>query len=256
MSTTAFVVIAVALAVGRFGPLIGGALAGLPIVLGPGFYFLLARAPLDFVTEAAAYSVLSLCATQVFVLAYIATASRLSPLLSVLAATVSWFICVFLFRTLPPNPWVGIALFIVVTWLTRRAASHFLREAVKAKRGESLALLLLRGGLAGVLVATVTAAANYLGTQWSGLLMAYPIGYTVISVTIHRQFGRDIAIGTLNSTLLGTGSLAAFCAGLALSLRVLPPYSAFVLSLAASFAVTAGLVFINHAKKGRQHTAA
>ena len=38
MGATAAVVVAVTFAVGRFGPLVGGALAGLPVVLGPGFY--------------------------------------------------------------------------------------------------------------------------------------------------------------------------------------------------------------------------
>lgn len=245
MFTTGLVVIAVALAVGRFGPLVGGALAGLPIVLGPGFYFLLGRASAEFAAEAAAYSVLSLCATQVFTVTYIAAASRASPWLAVSAATLSWFASVNLLRFLPPDPWLGLGLFVVLTVLARRMAQRFQRAATKARRGESLALLLLRGGLAGMLVAGVTAAAGRLGTEWSGLLMAYPIGYTVISVTIHRQFGRDIAITTLTSTLLGTGSLAVFCASLALALRSMQPYSAFALALAASFAVTTALVRFN-----------
>lgn len=251
MVTTSFIVIAVALAVGRFGPLIGGAIAGLPIVLGPGFYFLLARAPTDFVSEAAAYSVLSLCATQIFTFAYIATAASRSPLVAIAVATCSWFISVSVLRFLPPDPWLGIALFILLTAAARKGAAHFQREAVKIKRSEGLALLLLRGGLAGVLVAVVTAAANHLGTDWSGLLLAYPIGYTVIAVTIHRQYGSSILIATLTSTLLGTASLAAFCASLSLALRILTPYAAFSAALAISFAVTTGLVIFNRSRHAR-----
>ena len=251
MVTTSFIVIAVALAVGRFGPLIGGAIAGLPIVLGPGFYFLIARAPTNFVSEAAAYSVLSLCATQVFTFAYIATAANRSPLLAIAIATCSWFISVSVLRLLPPDPWLAIALFILFTAIARKGAAHFRRDAIKIKRSENLSLLLLRGGLAGILVAVVTASANHLGTDWSGLLLAYPVGYTVIAVTIHRQFGSNILIATLTSTLLGTGSLAAFCASLSLALRVLPPYTAFISALAISFAVTTGLVVFNRLKQAR-----
>lgn len=49
MIATALIVIVVALAVGRLGPLIGGTLAGLPIVLGPGLYFLIGRSSQEFI---------------------------------------------------------------------------------------------------------------------------------------------------------------------------------------------------------------
>src|SRR5690625_7440058 len=90
--TTAFVVIAIALAVGQFGPIIGGALAGLPIVLGPGFYFLLGRAAAGFVSETAVYSVLSICATRMFTLAYIVVGARLFRWIAVRAAGLAGFV--------------------------------------------------------------------------------------------------------------------------------------------------------------------
>ncbi len=251
MISTGLVVILVALAVGWFGPLIGGALAGLPIVLGPGFFFLLGRASTTFASEAAAYAVFSLCATQIFTLAYIATASRASALRSVLAATLAWFACIGVMRMLPPMPVMGFLLFVACTGLARRLARRFQRPALKVRQGESLTLLLLRGALAGLLVASVTAAASQLGTEWSGLFMAYPIGYTVIAVTIQRQFGRDIVISTLTSTLLGTASLAVFCTSLSLALRGLPAYGAFTLALTASLGFTSALVMFNRSRASR-----
>ncbi|EJC60766.1 inner membrane protein YccA [Alcaligenes faecalis subsp. faecalis NCIB 8687] len=47
------IVFLVSWSVGVFGPLIGGALAGLPMVLGPGFYFLSQQFPADYVQQAA-----------------------------------------------------------------------------------------------------------------------------------------------------------------------------------------------------------
>src|SRR5690606_27927753 len=79
MFATAIVVMSVTWSVGKFGPVIGGALAGLPIVLGPGLYFLVQQSPPAFVSETAAYALVSLCATQLFLLAYIATANRHRP---------------------------------------------------------------------------------------------------------------------------------------------------------------------------------
>ncbi len=246
--TTAFVVIAIALAVGQFGPIIGGALAGLPIVLGPGFYFLLGRASADFVSETAVYSVLSICATQMFTLAYIVVGSRLSPWVAVSAAGLAWFISANILRLLPANVWLGVGLFVVLTVVARWVAHRFRREVAKAKSAESIALLLLRGALAGILVAVVTAAASQLGTQWSGLLMAFPIGFTVIYVTIHRQYGRDIAISTLTSTLLGTASLVGFCGSIALTATRYSAGTAFLISLVISVLVTIGLIVRNQLK--------
>jgi len=243
--TTAFVVIAIALAVGQFGPIIGGALAGLPIVLGPGFYFLLGRAPADFVSLTAVYSVLSICATQVFTLVYIVVGTRFSPWVAVTAAGLAWLASVNLLRLLPPNVWLGVVLFIVVTLLTRKISLRFTKDVDKVRSAESIALLLLRGGLAGLLVAVVTTGASQLGTQWSGLLMAYPIGFTVIYVTIQRQYGTDITMSTLRSTLLGTASLVGFCASVALTAPHFTALVAFLISLLVSVLVTALLIAHN-----------
>lgn len=242
MAATAFVVIGVAMAVARFGPLIGGALAGLPIVLGPGFYFLIAQAGPQFVAEAAAYSVLSLCATQLFLLAYIALAQRARPSLALLAAVGAWLAGAALFRFLPPQPLIGMGLFIVLTIAVRRLGAAFVGRTTRPARRENLTLLLLRGLLAGVLVALVTAGAGRLGAAGSGLLLAFPIGYAVLSVTIHEQFGAAAAAATLYSAILGTLSLAGFCATLAFAAPNLAPLWAFGAALAVSLLITFSLV--------------
>ena len=103
-------------------------------------------------------------------------------------------------------------------------------------------MLLLRGGLAGLLVALVTAGAGRLGAEWSGLLLGFPIGFTAISVTLHERLGRDAVIATLHSALLGTASLVGFCATLALTLPRLAPHLALLAALTVSFGVTIGLL--------------
>lgn len=242
MTATAFVVIAIATAVGRFGAVIGGALAGLPMVLGPGFFFLMLQASPDFVSEAAAYSLLSLCAAQVLLLAYIAAADRAGPLPALLTALGAWAAAAVLLQLFPPQPLAGLALFAVVTLAARKLGAAFVRPAQTSARADRFGLLLLRGLLAGLLVAFVTAGASKLGATGSGLLLGFPIGYTVLSITIHEQFGAETAAATLHSALLGTISLAGFCATLALAMPVLSPASAFLLALAVSVAITVGLV--------------
>ncbi|HEY0876864.1 MAG TPA: hypothetical protein VGE10_00275 [Zeimonas sp.] len=240
---TAFFVIAVTGAVGRLGPAIGGALAGLPIVLGPGFFFLVRKEDASFVVDAAGYSLLSLCATQLFLLAYIAAAGReAAPARSLALAAAAWAASAAALRLLPPEPLFGLALFVALTGVVHRLGAAFRSDAVAGRRDETLGLLLLRGVLAGLLVAVVTAASRRLGAGWSGLILAFPIGYSVIAVTVHQRLGPSTVVTTLHSAMLGTVGLAAFCATLAWALAHAAPSASLALAFAISFTVTLVLV--------------
>lgn len=245
MAATAFVVVGVAMAVGRLGPVVGGALAGLPIVLGPGFFFLIMQAPPEFAANAAVYSLFSLCATQMFLLAYIAAAERAGPLISLLGALAAWGAATALFRLFPPQAFVGIAIFAFITVASRKLGATLVRGTTKRARADNFGLLLLRGILAGLLVAAVTTAAHQLGAVASGLLLAFPIGYTVLSITIHEQFGAQMAVATLHSAIFGTISLAGFCTMLALAIPNMPVAWAFILALFVSLAITIVLILFS-----------
>jgi len=240
MAATASVVVAISWAVGAFGPRIGGALAGLPIVLGPGFFFLARQAPAEFAAHAASYALLSLCATQCFLLAYIVAASRRGPAASLAAALVAWACGALIFREAPAWPLAGAALFGLATWLAWRIGAPFVPAAPRAKGKAGVVLLLVRGGLAGILVAAVTTAASWLGPADAGLLMAFPIGFTVMALTIHQQMGAPVVAATLHSALLGTIGLGSFCFFLSLTLRTWPP----LLALAGGLAVSVGVAML------------
>jgi len=242
MGATAAVVVAVTFAVGRFGPLVGGALAGLPVVLGPGFYFMILQASPDFVVEAAAYALWSLCGTQVFILSYMIAASRLPVMPSLLLSTAAWVASATVVRSLPPEPLAGASVYLAVTVLTRLAGSRLAGDTRKQGSAGGLGLLVLRGCLAGLLVAVATGAAAYLGAGWSGILLAYPVGFTVVAVTLHERLGARQAIGTLHAALLGTGSLATFSATLAFLGPRLPILTAFAIAIAASCLLATALV--------------
>ena len=217
MGSTAFVVVAVTWAVGAFGPRIGGAVAGLPIVLGPGFYFLSTHAPAAFVAEAAAYALYSLCATQLFLLAYIVAAGRLPPWATLAIAVGVWGLVALLLRPLPAVPSLGLLLFMGATAIGLAVGARQAGPVAGGGPRPGWGLLLLRGALAGVLVALVTGAAGWLGPAVAGLLMAFPIGYMVVALTLHQSMGVPQVRATLHAALLGTTSLAAFCATLALT---------------------------------------
>lgn len=236
---TAAVVVGVTIAVERMGAVIGGALGGLPIVIGPGFFFLLQEQSTDFVVGAAISSLIALTASQAFLTGYIVVA-RLSPA-AILAASTCWLLAALLLSQAPASSWFGAGLFFVSTALGRFLTRGFDHTHRKVRVRGGWLLLLSRGIAAGLLVAGVTAAADRIGDLWTGFLMTYPIAMTVISVTVHQRSGADIVVATLRSMMLGIGSIAAFTFTLAVALSPFGEFWAFVAALAAGAAITGGL---------------
>lgn len=234
---TAAIVVVVTVAVERLGPRVGGALVGLPIVIGPGFFFLIGEHGPAFGAGAAAASLLSLCATEAFLLAYCA-AARWGPWPAIAAASGAWVIGVLILARLPSMPLLGLALFACSVAVARRIGRRFLSaDRGRALRG-GLVLLLLRGLLAGVLVAAATLAAGGLGAGWAGFLLTYPIGFSVVSITIHQRSGVETVTATLHAAMLGTASLAAFSFTLAVTIVAWGPAAAFATALLAGVVVT------------------
>ncbi len=245
MLATALVVMAVSWSVGKFGPLIGGALAGLPMILAPGFYFMALQTDATFVAQAAAYALISLCASQTFLLSYIAVAQERHAGWSLAGAVGVWLLTTFVLQLVPGRVAVGSVLFLLATALCIRLGRRFLTPERPAKGKTGFGLLVARGLLAGALVAVVTSASQWLGATGAGLLLAFPIGYSVVAVTVHQRFGRASITATLYSAMWGTMSLAGFSAVLSLTLPRQPLNVAFGMALTAALLITLGLVFRN-----------
>ena len=153
---TAGIVIGITLAVERLGVNVGGALAGLPIVIGPAFFFVLREHSVAFSANAATASLMSLSASQAFLMGYVAFAARSK--FAIVAATLAWIAVAMTLAQLPPSPWLALALFVSMTVICRSWGRRFLRPIAQRKARGTLALLLLRGLAAGLLVAVVTDA--------------------------------------------------------------------------------------------------
>lgn len=250
MAVTAIIVIAVSWAVGAFGPWVGGALAGLPMVLGPGFFFLIQQSPPGFVSESATYALHSLSATQLFLLTYILAARRTRPLVALCGAVLAWTLGAISCRLLPPWPGLGIVLFTAVTLGARRITAGLMPDTPKPSGGTTIKLLIFRGLLAGLLVAGITRAADWLGAQGAGVLLAFPVGYTVISTTVHQKLGAPVAIATLRSALIGGASLAVFCLLMALLPAHVSSWHALIAATVGSIGATLLLVVRFRSRSG------
>ncbi len=235
-------VVAVSLAGRRWGTAAAGVLGGLPVVAGP---ILLALALVHgraFGAEAAAGTLLGLCALTTFVVVYGRVSPRLGPLASVLCGWAGFLVAVaVLDRFRPPD----LAALIL-------AAASFAvgLRLLHAPPGEPEPIgelpwwdLPARAFAAMALVLALTGAASSLGPNLSGLLAPFPIITSVLAVFTHLHGGPAQVKILLRNFLVGFYGFAAFCFVLATALPSLATGPAFLLATIAALAVQT-LVFL------------
>ncbi|CAM5193067.1 hypothetical protein CDEF62S_06325 [Castellaniella defragrans] len=249
IAATMALVVAVGWSVKILGPTIGGILVGLPVTIGPGLYFLATQYGLGFASRSATYSLFSLSATQSFLLVYILSSTRYRPWLCICHASAAWVIGAALLRMVPPSAPLGLVLFALVSATYITISKHVQianLEKPGAARGTSL---LLRAGLAGLLVAAITTAGHELGPALAGLILPYPVIYSVTALTVHQQMGRSTVIATLSSALFGTISTAGFCAVLSTFARSHAIAPSFALALCAALSISSVMVAASRVRR-------
>jgi hypothetical protein len=242
---TALVVIGVSVAVGKLGPRLGGIIAGTPIILGPGYFFLLQEWPTEFIHEAALATLHALIATLLFSITFVITAKRLGALPSLALSTLVWIPGAYLFSFIPGGVVVAVVIYGAVL-----LSAEIIRRALALTQPRVVAVsgwfdVVLRGILAGVLVAIATTVAARSGPMLSGVLVGFPVGLFTIGWTLHDRYGADVARATVAAAQQGMLSLVAFAVVTAVLVGQVPPMVTFVFALLASIAVSATLFMIS-----------
>jgi hypothetical protein len=235
-------VVGASLAARRFGPRVGGLIAGLPVVAGP---ILLAYALSHgraFAAGAAVGTLLGLVSLIAFVVVYARLAGRAFWGASMLAGWLAFALATALFSSLalPAGAALAIAaagllLGLVLTPRTQAAAG----PPRQVPRWD----LPLRAVCALALVLTLTAVAGWLGPRLSGLLAPFPIIATVLATFTHAQHGPEEAQRLLRWLLGGYGAFALFCFTLAVALPTLATAAAFALAAAIAL-LTQGSILV------------
>ena len=244
---SAFIVILIAKLIVWLGPSMGGLVAGLPVGLGPGFYFLIDEGNRSFLFQSSLHSLVALSATQFFLLGYLVLAKFFSPIGCSLISMGIWVFFTSVFYQIDFNLLQASFLFIVSTIVTRYIGSLFLLQDRVEKKSENDLILFFRALAGGLIVAIVTVFASALGAQLSGVLLAFPIAYVLISFNIHKGFGEITVTKVVYSAILGTISLAVFCIVFAVFLHKAPLIYVLCISLIGSVLMTA-LMLVLEAK--------
>ncbi len=231
-------VVGASLAARRFGPRIGGLIAGLPVVAGP---ILLVYA-LDhgdaFAASAAGGTMLGLVSLIAFVVVYAQLAAHAHWTAAMIAGWLAFAAGTALFSTftLPAGAELAVSaagMLAGLALLPRPSAEP--REHPPHPAWD----LPLRAGCAAALVLSLTAIAGWLGPRLSGLLAPFPIIATVLATFTHAQRGADELRRLLRGLLSGFGAFALFCFTLAVSLRPLGTAAGFGLATLLALLVQA-----------------
>jgi hypothetical protein len=218
----------------RWGPAIGGWLAGLPITSGPLLAFLAYEQGPGFAAEAATAGAWGIVGFAVACWSYAAVAAR-RPWWLALAAMWGAFaalgpVLIWAARHLPL--WLGVlavvATVAVVWW-------RFPRPAPGSETGGGLwrdLTLRVAGALAMVLL--VTGIAALIGPATSGLLMAFPTAASVLGAATQVDAGPGRAALVLRGMVLGITTVSVFLASAAWLLPVMGPLPAIALALVAA----------------------
>jgi uncharacterized membrane protein (GlpM family) len=250
--STTLVVVCVSLATVRLGPKIGGVLAGTPIVLGPGYFFMVREQSDLFVADAALGSLHAMLATLIFCLSYVLLAKRWGAIASVACSALIWMLAAAIADQLPGGVFFALALFGVTLLFSRVYINSIGLSSKTVSAPVRWGDLLVRGVLAGGVVCLATILLVNVDPAISGIVLSFPIGMLMIALTLHQRYGVDVARVTLANTQLGMLSLVAFSAVLSLSVEVFDSYFAFWISLFLSLLVSVFLWLCSWLKSGRR----
>jgi hypothetical protein len=241
-------VVGASLAARRFGPRIGGLVAGLPVVAGPILLVYALTQGAAFAADAAAGTLLGLISLTAFVVVYGRLARQSHWLVGLLAGWSAFVVGTVIFSTLAIP--VGAALIL--------AGAGFivglkLLPVPLSEQSQALSPpawdLPLRALCALALVLALAAASGWLGSQLSGLLAAFPVVSSVLAVFTHTQRGTDELLRLGRGQIAGFFAFALFCFTLSISLLALDIAPAFVLATGVALLVQ-GLLIALAARKG------
>jgi uncharacterized membrane protein (GlpM family) len=228
------------LAARRWGPGVGGWLVGLPLTSAPVALFLALEHGAGFAAAASAGIIAGVSSQAAFALAY-AWMARVALWPAAALAGAAAFACGTLgLRQLAPAalPAAALAAAALLATLRLLPAAGPRRDGARRPAWD----LPLRIAVTTGYVLAVTALAQELGPQLTGLLTGFPIYAAVLAAFGHAQEGPGAAAGSLRGLLLGLFAFIAFFLVLAALLERAPLPAAFAGALAACALVQAGML--------------
>jgi len=199
----------ISLAGRRWGPGVAGWLAGFPSLTGPILFFLALERGAEFTVAASVLSLASVVSALAFGIAYAWTCTRLRWPGAFACAMSAWTAAVLLLAQLSLTVVGALALALLALFLAPRLYPRP-RSPWGSGALPNYELLLRMAAGAGMVLA-VTAAAEGLGSTWTGLFSAVPVMSTVLAVFSQRANGPGFVVALLRSMIGGFYAYIVYC---------------------------------------------
>jgi hypothetical protein len=243
MAVTAAFLLAATATAERFGPLVGGLVATLPISAGPVYVFLALDHDAHFIGQSALGSLVANAYNVIFALTYALLAQKRSLPVSLVGAYAVWLTLTWLGRMIDWTLASAIGLNIVMIgfsfWL-----SAPLRHAPMPRVQRRWYDLLLRAGMVALLVGTVITLSFHIGPAASGSLAVFPIVLTSIMMILHRRVGGPATAAVIANAVIGLAGFAVAVVVLYLAADPLGSPLALTLTLLVSIGCNFFIYFL------------
>ena len=213
----------------RWGPRVGGWLTGLPTVAGPTLVFYAFEQGTAFAARASHATLVGLVAIPWFCVAYAYVGKRHGWAASLTAGWTTVVLSIAFLNQLEINvfvTWVLLAVNCAAGYAALPAHTPASAEPVHSKWDLPARML-----AAAVLVTVLTAIADVLGPQLSGLLAPFPVATAIVAAFTHKQRGVDAVVIFFRGFLPALVSFGLFCVVLAVALEPLGIARALTLAL-------------------------
>jgi len=212
----------------RVGPRVAGVLAGYPLGTAILLYFIGIEQGLDFASKSAVYAFPGLIATLSFLYAYFLASRRWAtlPILPQMALCslcsfgaflgVSWLFQLTEMSLVQAATVLLVAIFIALI-LFRKIENRSILNRVRLTMG----VVVLRAGLASLIVLIISGLAAWIGPRWSGLLSGFPVTLYPIMLILHFTYGAETVHTLIRNFPRGMGALWVYILAVTLGYPVL-----------------------------------
>lgn len=249
MAITAGFLLAATVTAERFGPLVGGLVATLPISAGPVYVFLALDHDAHFIAQSALGSLIANSYNVVFALTYALLAQKRSLRVSLTGAFAAWLALTWIGHIVSWTLASAIVLNVVLIGLSFWLSAP-LRHAPMPRVQRRWYDLLLRAGMVALLVGTVITLSFHIGPSASGSLAVFPIVLTSIMLILHRRVGGPATAAVIANAVIGLAGFGIAVVVLDLTAEKLGSPLALTLTLLVSIGCNLFVYFV------RQRTAA
>jgi len=236
---TPLLIAAVTLAGRRWGPAVGGWLAGLPLTSGPVSVFLALEQGREFAARAAVGTLAGLVGVACFCVVYARVSRTRSWTLATAAGMAAYLAGAALLSPIPLalGPTVGGTVAVLLVAFRFLPISRTADRAPLSPRWD----LPLRMAVATALVLLLTATAAVLGPTVTGLLSPFPVFATVLAVFTHRQVGAAATQQLLRGIVLASFAFAGFFVVVAAALNRWEAAATYVVACASALVINVAL---------------